>query len=71
MCYIQYHIYFSLLAFQKVGGYEAMLDGYRNATAEPEYAAYKYNIETGKNESCRSIQNKYSFLGWIVWEPCI
>ena len=31
-----------------------MLDQYRhNSTADPDFAAYKYNSETGTNESCR------------------
>ena len=45
---------FNFQAFNEVGGYEKMLDRYRyNATADPEYAAFSYDEETGVNTSCR------------------
>ena len=44
----------SWLAFNEVGGYEEMLNKYRyETTADPEYAAYTFDEETGENKSCR------------------
>ena len=42
------------IAFNEVGGYEEMLNKYRyETTADPEYAAYTFDEETGENKSCR------------------
>merc|ERR1719318_2462434 len=41
-----------------VGGYEALLDGFRNAEPDPEFSAFFTN-EQGENMSCSGVQENF------------